>query len=67
MLLLLTLLSDKSFFLQGQPSFLGEPSFFQVNHGVRQVILCKDAEGKIGLRVKAVNKGPYFIVLVKPL
>jgi len=38
----------------------------QVNHGVRQVILCKDADGKIGLRVKAVNKGPSFIVLVKP-
>ena len=29
----------------------------QVNHGVRQVVLCKDGDGKIGLRVKAVNKG----------
>ena len=67
MMLLLTLLSDKSFFSSGTTIFLGEPFVFQVNHGVRQVILCKDADGKIGLRVKAVNKGPYFIVLVKPL
>jgi len=35
----------------------------QVSHGVRQVILCKDGEGKIGLRVKAVNKG-VFVCLV---
>jgi len=35
----------------------------QVSHGVRQVILCKDAAGKIGLRVKAVNKG-VFVCLV---
>ena len=24
---------------------------------MRQVVLCKDGDGKIGLRVKAVNKG----------
>ena len=32
-------------------------SMLEVNHGVRQVVLCKDGDGKIGLRVKAVNKG----------
>ena len=32
----------------------------QVTHGVRQVVLCKDADGKIGLRVKAVNKGSHL-------
>lgn len=36
----------------------------QVSHGVRQVVLCKDGEGKIGLRVKAINKG-IFVCLVK--
>ena len=34
-------------------------SISQVTHGVRQVVLCKDADGKIGLRVKAVNKGSH--------
>jgi len=37
----------------------------QVSHGVRQVILCKDAEGKIGLRVKAVNKGVFVCLVTK--
>merc|ERR1719510_373420 len=27
----------------------------QVSHGVRQVVLCKDQNGKIGLKAKAVN------------
>merc|ERR1712243_401559 len=35
----------------------------QVSHGVRQIVLCKDRENKIGLRVKAVNKG-VFVCLV---
>lgn len=35
----------------------------QVSHGVRQVVLCKDKDGKIGLKVKAVNKG-VFVCLV---
>ena len=30
---------------------------------IRQVVLCKDADGKVGLRVKAVNKG-VFVCLV---
>jgi len=29
----------------------------EIKQGVRQVILCKDGRGKIGLRIKAVNKG----------
>jgi syntenin-1 len=28
----------------------------EVHAGVREVILCKDQDGKIGLRVQAVNK-----------
>merc|ERR1711884_890847 len=35
----------------------------QVSHGVRQVVLCKDKDGKIGLKAKAVNKG-VFVCLV---
>ncbi|XP_033644667.1 syntenin-1-like [Asterias rubens] len=30
-----------------------------VTNGVRQVILCKDGKGKIGLRVKAISKGVF--------
>ncbi|KAK2722195.1 syntenin-1-like [Artemia franciscana] len=29
----------------------------QVNHGVREVLLCKDFAGKIGLRVQPISKG----------
>jgi len=35
-----------------------------VTNGVRQVVLCKDAKGKVGIRVKAVNTG-VFICLVQ--
>lgn len=28
----------------------------QVTHGIREVILCKDGKGKIGLRLRSVNK-----------
>lgn len=28
----------------------------EIQPGVREVILCKDQDGKIGLRVQAVNK-----------
>ena len=28
----------------------------EVRQGVREVVVCKDAQGKIGLRVKSVNK-----------
>lgn len=32
----------------------------EVKQGVREVIVCKDAQGKIGLRVKSVNKGVFI-------
>ena len=30
-----------------------------------QVILCKDGEGKVGMRVKAVNKGIFVCLVTK--
>nr|CAI5842308.1 unnamed protein product [Callosobruchus analis] len=36
----------------------------QVTHGIRQVILCKDKDGKVGLRVKAINNGVFVCVVV---
>jgi len=37
----------------------------QVSHGVRQVVLCKDGSGKIGLKVKSVNKGIFVCLVAK--
>ncbi|XP_022692341.1 syntenin-2-like isoform X1 [Varroa jacobsoni] len=37
----------------------------QVTHGVREVILCKDLRGKVGLRLEAVNKGVFIILVEK--
>jgi len=37
----------------------------QVSHGVRQVVLCKDGDGKIGLRVKDINKGIFVCLVTK--
>ena len=37
--------------------------YYTWNYTFRQVVLCKDADGKVGLRVKAVNKG-VFVCLV---
>ncbi|KAK3930975.1 Syntenin-1 [Frankliniella fusca] len=37
----------------------------QVTHGIRELTLCKDAEGKVGLRVQAVNNGVFVCVVVK--
>ena len=31
----------------------------EIKQGVREVILCKDGQGKIGLRVRAINKGVF--------
>lgn len=31
----------------------------EIKQGVREVVLCKDGQGKIGLRVRAVNKGVF--------
>lgn len=36
----------------------------QVTNAIREVILCKDGDGKVGMRVKAINKG-IFVCLVK--
>lgn len=35
----------------------------EIKDGIRQVICCKDASGKIGLRVRGVNKG-LFVAFV---
>jgi len=37
----------------------------QVNHNLRQVILCKDKDGKVGLRVRAVDKGIFVALVTK--
>lgn len=37
----------------------------QVSHGLREVILCKDGHGKIGLRVQPINKGVFVILVQK--
>lgn len=38
----------------------------EVKQGVRLVILCKDGKGKLGLRIKSVNKVScqFFIVVI---
>ncbi|MBN3324810.1 SDCB1 protein, partial [Atractosteus spatula] len=36
----------------------------EIKQGIREVILCKDAEGKIGLRLKSVDNG-VFVQLVQ--
>jgi len=37
----------------------------QLSHGIRQVILCKGADGKVGVRVKAIDKGIFVALVVK--
>jgi len=37
----------------------------QVSHGIRQVVLCKDKDGKVGMRVKAINKGIFVCLVIK--
>ncbi|XP_050501778.1 syntenin-1-like [Diabrotica virgifera virgifera] len=37
----------------------------QVTHGVRQLILCKDKDNKVGVRVKSINKGVFVCVVVE--
>uniref|UniRef100_V5GR61 Syntenin-1 n=1 Tax=Anoplophora glabripennis TaxID=217634 RepID=V5GR61_ANOGL len=36
----------------------------QVTHGVREVILCKNQGGKVGIRVKAINNGIFICVVI---
>ncbi|KAK4875176.1 hypothetical protein RN001_011598 [Aquatica leii] len=35
----------------------------QVSHGIRELVLCKDKDGKVGVRVKPINNG-IFVCLV---
>jgi len=37
----------------------------QVTHGIRELILCKDGSGKVGLRVRAINKGVFVCLVIK--
>lgn len=37
----------------------------QVTHGIRELTLCKDADKKVGLRVKDINNGVFVTVVVK--
>jgi len=37
----------------------------QVTHGIREVIVCKDAEGKVGLKLRDVNKGVFIQFVAK--
>lgn len=37
----------------------------QVTHGIRELTLCKDADKKVGLRVKDINNGIFVTVVVK--
>ncbi|XP_023321037.1 syntenin-1 isoform X2 [Eurytemora carolleeae] len=37
----------------------------QVSHGIRQVVLCKDGDGRVGIKVKAVNKGIFVCLVTK--
>ncbi|XP_054288920.1 syntenin-1-like [Macrosteles quadrilineatus] len=37
----------------------------QVNHGIRELILCKDEKGKVGVRVAAINKGIFVCLVMK--
>ncbi|KAM9296875.1 syntenin-2 [Gastrophryne carolinensis] len=36
----------------------------EIRHGIREIILCKDEKGKVGLRLRAVDKG-IFVQLVQ--
>lgn len=37
----------------------------QVTNGIRELIMCKGADKKVGLRVQAINKGIFVCVVVK--
>ena len=36
----------------------------EVTHGIRELTLCKDGKGKIGVKVRDINKG-IFVILVQ--
>lgn len=37
----------------------------QVTHGIRELILCKGADKRVGLRVKDINNGIFVTIVVK--
>nr|CAD7200090.1 unnamed protein product [Timema douglasi] len=37
----------------------------QVSHGLREVTICKDSAGRVGLRVQAINKGVFVCLVIK--
>ncbi|XP_050304439.1 syntenin-1-like [Anthonomus grandis grandis] len=37
----------------------------QVTNGIREVTLCKDADGKVGVRVKEINNGIFIALVVE--
>merc|ERR1719411_621458 len=37
----------------------------QLTHGIRQVVLCRGGDGKVGLRVKAIDKGIFVALVAK--
>ncbi|XP_060529594.1 syntenin-1-like [Cylas formicarius] len=37
----------------------------QVTHGIRELLLCKDQNNKIGLRVKDINKGIFVCLVIE--
>lgn len=37
----------------------------QVNHNIRELVLCKDAKGKAGLRVQSIDNGVFVSIVVK--
>ncbi|XP_055837318.1 syntenin-1-like [Episyrphus balteatus] len=41
------------------------PAVAQVNHSIRELILCKDSKGKIGLRVQSIDNGVFVCIVVK--
>lgn len=36
-----------------------------VTQGIRQIQLCKDGEGKVGLRLRAINNGIFVCLVMK--
>ena len=38
----------------------------QIKQGIREIVACKDAEGKIGLRIRHVNNVSTCITVFKP-
>lgn len=37
----------------------------QTNHGIREVILCKDSDKKVGIRVQSIDRGVFICLVVK--